>query len=251
MLQHNPDTPLFQAATVECWLAQTWSEPVRPHTPAWTLATNGNVAARDLLAMILAVWVDKSIQHPPRYLSWLLQRWLDQPDSPPVEHWTQFQTLAALPIGQWFEQGRQVWLELAPQGHRALPFGLDDLHREDEDEQPDEADEGLLAGEPLLSLPVRSTSEPSAPQTAEDIWLATTNKLSVKLTRSAYHNWIRGTEAVAYADGVLTVNAKHPIVRDWLTERLNPSIEQTASAVAQRPVRIRYTADPDSSSTAR
>jgi hypothetical protein len=34
------------------------------------------------------------------------------------------------------------------------------------------------------------------------------------------------------------------MARDWLAERLNYSIQETASALAQRPITIRYIVDP-------
>jgi chromosomal replication initiation ATPase DnaA len=65
----------------------------------------------------------------------------------------------------------------------------------------------------------------------------------LQLNRSTYVNWVEGAKAVSYADGVLTVRARHIMARDWLAERLNYSIEETASALAERPITIRYIVD--------
>jgi hypothetical protein len=48
---------------------------------------------------------------------------------------------------------------------------------------------------------------------------------------------------VSYADGVLTVRARHIMARHILAERLHQSIELTASSLARTPITIRYTVD--------
>ncbi len=256
MLNQNPAMPLYRCADPPTWLQETWPEPVRPHTPAWMLVTGGQVTPRDLVALILAIWADSSIKHPPRYLSWIIQRWQTQPDMPPVDHWEQWRAMAELPVGEWLDKGRALWIELAARDNRALPFGLDIL-----------ADilavEGALTGEfapptipPNPNVPRPSASPP--PETVPDglderpglgrltireIWLATLGQLRLQLNRSTYVNWVEGAKAVSYADGVLTVRARHIMARDWLAERLNYSIEETASALAERPITIRYIVD--------
>ena len=136
-LARDPQTPLFRAAPVQTWLEQAWPEPIRTHSPAWTMTLSGRVSPRDLVALILAVWVDHSIKHPPRYLSWLIQRWLTLPDVPPVENWEKWRALADLSIGEWVGEGRIQWIELAPRDDRALPFGLDALEEVEDDEEPE------------------------------------------------------------------------------------------------------------------
>jgi hypothetical protein len=251
-LDHAPETPLYRCVAPQIWLQKTWPEPVRPHTPAWILATSGQVSPRDLVALILAIWADGSIDHPPRYLSWLVQRWQTLPEVPPVDQWDRWCALAELPLAEWIGEGRREWIELAPRDNGALPFGLDALA----DEKPD-------TGSPLPDLPagpVLPHTPDSPPQqielnglderpgggnlTIREIWLATLGRLSVQLNRSTYVNWVEGTKAVSYADGVLTVRARHIMAHDWLSERLNYSIEETASALAQRPITIRYIVDP-------
>ena len=252
-LEQNPAMPLYRCADPQVWLRETWPEPVRPHTPAWILVTGGQVTPRDLVALILAIWADSSIKHPPRYLSWIIQRWQTQPDTPPVDHWEEWCTLADLPIGEWLDKGRALWIERTARDNRALPFGLDVL-----------AAEGNTTGElfsPVFA-PDTAVLRPIEPKLAEttpdglderpgtgnltisEIWRATLGQLRLQLNRSTYVNWVEGAKAVSYADGVLTVRARHIMARDWLAERLNYSIEETASALAQRPITIRYIVDP-------
>jgi hypothetical protein len=249
-LEQNPTMPLYRCVDAPIWLAETWPEPVRPHTPAWILGTGGQVAPRDLVALILAIWADSSIKHPPRYLSWIIQRWQTQPDAPPVDHWDEWRALAGLPIGEWLGKGRALWIERTARNNRALPFGLDALTAE-----------GNVSGGffPPVFASDAVTLPPAAPTplekglderpgsgklTVREIWLATLGQLSMQLNRSTYVNWVEGAKAVSYADGVLTVRARHVMARDWLAERLNYSIEETASALAQHPITIRYVVDP-------
>ncbi|MBN1564114.1 MAG: hypothetical protein JXA10_09750 [Anaerolineae bacterium] len=245
-LESRPQTPLYDAAPTAMWLHQAWPEPIRPHTPLWALVMARKINARDLIALMLAVWADSAIKHPPRYLSWLAQRWQAVPELPPVDHWAQWRELAALPIGEWFTTGRQQWIELVARDKRDLPFGLDVLR-----------DEIVLVDNPeeFLLPDIREPEQPPVPNgldvcpgngrlSISDIWRATLGQLSVQLNRSTYANWVEGARAVSYADGVLTVRARHPLARDWLAQRLNHSIEETASFLAEVPIKICYTADP-------
>jgi hypothetical protein len=250
-LKRTPDDSLYSAVDIQTWLQQAWPEPVRPHTPAWVLATNGQITPRDLLALILAIWADTSIQHPPRYLSWLVQRWQTLPEAPPVDRWDEWRALADLPLIDWMRKGRREWAELAPRDNRALPFGLDALVAEFRSEEDPNTGNPLPQVEAPKPPPKTAPPEPDGLDerpgggtlTIRDIWRATLGQLSLQLNRSTYTSWVEGTKPVSYADGVLTVRARHIMARDMLAERLHQSIERTASSLARMPITIRYTVD--------
>ena len=227
-LEKIPHLSLHQAVDAHTWLKQTWPEPVRPHTPAWTLVTQGQLSNRDLVALILAIWADNSIKHPPRYLSWLVQRWQTLPEVPPVDQWERWRLLADLPLSEWGKIGRNEWLELAPRDNRALPFGLD-AFIDVEEREGKEADLAYKAALPNVVLETEHNGLDERPGegtlTIRDIWRATLGQLSLQLNRSTYTNWVEGAKAVSYVDGVLTVRARHVMARDLLTQRLNASIE--------------------------
>lgn len=237
--EQAPETPLCDAAPVRVWLAQAWVAPVRPHTPAWTLAEKGMLSHTDLVALILAVRADPSVQEPPRYLSWLAQRRVETPDAPPVDRWAEWQRLAGLPLGAWPDEGRAAWIRLAPPSRRALPFGLDDLAPPSEPEP---------APEPVPAAP----AEPAPPSngldqrpgggrlSVADMWRATLGQLSLQLNRATYQLWVEGAQAVAYAEGVLTVQARTDASREWLATRLAPVIERTLASLAGQPVTVQY-----------
>jgi hypothetical protein len=209
------------------------------------------------VALILAIWADTSIKHPPRYLSWLVQRWQTQPETPPVDRWERWCALADLSIGQWLDEGRQAWIELAPQDNRALPFGLDILAAETGAASsaastwlahlPDEPGADHPVYSPKPSDPASSTLDAKPGDgslTMREIWLATLGQLSAQFNRSTYVDWVEGAKAVSYEDGVLTVRARHIMAREMLSGRLNASIEAAVSALAKRPITVRYIVDP-------
>lgn len=250
-LKCSPDSPLWQAASVETWLEQTWKVPIQPHTPVWTISVSGQIPMRDIVALILSVWADTSIKQPARYLSWLVQRWQTQPDMLPISQWERWRKLADMPLAKWNREGKQLWLELAPTDNRALPFGLDDVLADPETVQQKEVAD--LDG-PAAILPHQDQAQAGSsgldehPQNStlsiNDIWLATLGQLSLQLNRSTYSNWVEGAKAVSYADGVLTVRAKHIMAHKWLSQRLNHAIEDAASKLAQTPITIHYVYDP-------
>lgn len=253
-LQQTPERSLTDIFEVSLWLQQAWPEPIQPHTPAWTIATSGELSARELVALMMAVWADTSIQHPPRYLSWLLQRWRTQPQTEPVTKWAEWLALADLPLGQWPSEGRRLWAGLVAPGHVTLPFGLEiaisEMEMEALDEHHEErasaggVGEGETRPEPdQKSLPPGTgLDERPGPGafTIQDIWQVALGQLSLLVGRATYTNWIEGARAVSFEDGVLTVRARHYMARELLSKRLNKTIEETVSALAQVPITIRY-----------
>ena len=250
-----PDTPLYLCVDPMIWLTQVWPEPIQPHTPAWDRVMGGVLNARHLVALILAVWVDTSIKHPPRYLSWLVQRWESQPESPPVLHWETWLNLADLPVGQWLSEGRRIWIEIAPSERRELPFGLEILsmngakehrssdHTERLDYYGTEQTTSLYLRE-IISNDCENLSDGLNTCPNEDglnvryIWQATLGQLRLQLNSATYTNWVEGSRAVSFTDGLLTVEARNRTASDWLSTRLNHTIERTVSSLAGGPIQV-------------
>ncbi len=247
-LEHTPDLPLYRTASARTWLEQAWAEPVRPHTPAWVQVEQGRVAPRDLVALMLGISADPSVQHAPRYLSWVIQRWQALPDAPPVDRWPEWQALAALPVGEWAARGPGIWRRLVAAEYRALPFGLEALLAEYEAERRAEepAREGAArpAGE---AEPVEGAGLDERPGggnlTIRDIWIAALGELRVVLDPTIFRMWLEGARPLGYEDGVLTVRARHRAARDELTLRFNASLETLVAKWAGEQVRIRYVAE--------
>jgi hypothetical protein len=70
-----------------------------------------------------------------------------------------------------------------------------------------------------------------------DVWRAALGELSLQLNRSTFEDWVKGTKALAYADGVLTVQAKHFMAHQMLTTRLD--LSPTVSKMAGMEIRVR------------
>ena len=202
------------------------------------------IAPQDLLALMLAVAADRSIKQPPRYLSWLLQRWQARPDAPPVDGWERWQRLAALPVGEWATTGSDEWARLVPDGIAALPFGLEEIVRGDPsldapppDPQPRPA---IPSAESVADPASLETRVSDGALTIAELWRVVMGQLSMKLHGSIYTNWVQGARPVAYADGVLTVWVRHRTARDQLAQRFNGVVEATVEQFARQPIRVRY-----------
>ena len=73
--------------------------------------------------------------------------------------------------------------------------------------------------------------------TIRDLWLAALRSLNLQLNRSTFDNWVKGTKALFYADGVLTVQAKHLMARDILIK--NDWLGDAMTRLAGKPIQIR------------
>ena len=78
--------------------------------------------------------------------------------------------------------------------------------------------------------------------TVGDIWHATVGQLRLQLNRATFQTWVEGAQAIAYRDGVLTVQARTPAAREWLATRLAPVIARTVESLAGQPLRVEYVA---------
>ncbi len=241
----RPETPLCDVAPPAVWLRDTWPTPVQPHSPAWQGMQSQSISPRDLLALILAVWADKSVEHPPRYLSWLVQRWQSMPDTPPVSHWERWQRLAQLPLRDWSREGRSEWRRLATRTPDLLPFGLERVFAirpasagqgakraaVAEDRRVAEDDDGLS------TIPINCTF------TIHNIWYLVEGQLATQLPRSTYDACVRGAQPVSYIRGVLTVRARDARARDMLAQQYGAQITQLTSTLARQPIAVRFIAD--------
>ncbi|GIV81427.1 MAG: hypothetical protein KatS3mg051_0781 [Anaerolineae bacterium] len=241
--QTRPDTPLCHAAPPEIWLRDTWPTPIQPYSPAWQGVQSHSITPRDLLALILATWADQSVEHPPRYLSWLIQRWQSAPDTPPVSHWERWQHLAQLPLRDWPREGRAEWRKLATRTPDLLPLGLDRVLARASVSSADGSREASRRAEPpgegLDVVPINCTF------TIRNIWYLVQGQLATQLSRSDYEACVKGAEAVSYAGGVLTVQARHERARDMLARQYGAQIAHLTSTLARQPITVRFTASDE------
>lgn len=71
----------------------------------------------------------------------------------------------------------------------------------------------------------------------EAAWKATLNELELQMTRATFQ-WLRGAKFISAEHDVFKVTVESPYGRDWLNGRLKPTIEQTLSAIVDRPCTV-------------
>ncbi|MBI5957898.1 MAG: hypothetical protein HY866_04130 [Chloroflexi bacterium] len=81
------------------------------------------------------------------------------------------------------------------------------------------------------------------PFSMRDIWQLVDGSLSLQLNKSTYEQWIRGTRAVSFADGVLTLRARNGMARDELERRFDYSIKLQIGKLTSEEVKLCYIAD--------
>ena len=75
---------------------------------------------------------------------------------------------------------------------------------------------------------------------AERLWQAALGQLQVEMPRAKFETWIRDAELLSYEDGEFVVGVKNAFARDWLDDRLRPTIKQVLGGIAGRTVDVRF-----------
>jgi chromosomal replication initiator protein len=75
---------------------------------------------------------------------------------------------------------------------------------------------------------------------AERLWQAALGQLQVEMPRAKFETWIRDAELLSYEDGEFVVGVKNAFARDWLDDRLQPTIKQVLGGIAGRTVDVRF-----------
>jgi hypothetical protein len=58
----------------------------------------------------------------------------------------------------------------------------------------------------------------------EQTWNSVLEQLQTEMPRASFDTWVRDTQALSYADGVLTVTVRNAYARDWLESRLADTV---------------------------
>lgn len=75
---------------------------------------------------------------------------------------------------------------------------------------------------------------------AERLWQAALGQLQVEMPRAKFETWIRDAELLSYEDGEFVVGVKSAFARDWLDDRMRPTIKQVLGGIAGRTVDVRF-----------
>jgi len=72
------------------------------------------------------------------------------------------------------------------------------------------------------------------------IWQAALGELQLELTRATFDTWLRDAKLVAYEDGAFIIGVTNAYARDWLANRLHPTIVRILTRLAGRTVGARF-----------
>lgn len=75
---------------------------------------------------------------------------------------------------------------------------------------------------------------------AERLWQAALGQLQVEMPRAKFETWIRDAELLSYEDGEFVIGVRNAFARDWLDDRLRPTIKQVLGGIAGRTVDVRF-----------
>jgi hypothetical protein len=73
-----------------------------------------------------------------------------------------------------------------------------------------------------------------------EIWQAALGELQLQMTRETFNTWLKPTQADALNDGTLTIRVGDKFVKEWLDNRLRPTIERTVTSIVGRPTTVEF-----------
>ncbi|HUV95795.1 MAG TPA: DnaA N-terminal domain-containing protein [Anaerolineae bacterium] len=76
--------------------------------------------------------------------------------------------------------------------------------------------------------------------TPTDLWQQTLQQLKLQMTEAAFETWLYESTATL-SGSTLTITAKSAFAKDWLENRLGPTIKRTLARVAGRPLDLAFT----------
>jgi chromosomal replication initiator protein len=72
------------------------------------------------------------------------------------------------------------------------------------------------------------------------VWSAALGELQLQMTRATFDTWLRDSRFLKYEDGCFVVGVKNGYAKDWLENRLMPTILRTIVRLAGRAVEVRF-----------
>jgi len=73
-----------------------------------------------------------------------------------------------------------------------------------------------------------------------EVWQATLGELELQMTRDTFNTWLKPTQVISYEDGVLVIGVENGYVKEWLSNRLLPTIQRTATSIVGRTVEVKF-----------
>jgi chromosomal replication initiator protein len=75
---------------------------------------------------------------------------------------------------------------------------------------------------------------------ARRVWDAALGRLQLQVTRPNYDTWLKHTVGLAAENGTFVIGTPSPFVSEWLSEKMQPVIDHTVSAIVRHPVSVSF-----------
>lgn len=72
------------------------------------------------------------------------------------------------------------------------------------------------------------------------VWQTVLGELALQMPAPTFDTWVRDTVVLAYEDGEFIIGLPNAYARDWLENRLRPTIKRSLTSIMRRAVQIRF-----------
>jgi chromosomal replication initiator protein len=79
--------------------------------------------------------------------------------------------------------------------------------------------------------------------TTDQVWHAALGQLQMQMTQATYDTWVKGTRLVSQDSQKLVIGTKSAFAKDWLENRLFPTINRTVTNILGYPIEIQFVVD--------
>ncbi len=73
------------------------------------------------------------------------------------------------------------------------------------------------------------------------MWRAALGDLQLQMTKATFDTWLKDTTALGCEDSTLTIAVRNTYTRDWLENRLLPTIKRSLARIAGKPMEVTFT----------
>lgn len=80
----------------------------------------------------------------------------------------------------------------------------------------------------------------AAALSGERLWKATLGELELQMTKATFNTWLRDTKLLEDSPGKMVIGVRNEYAQDWLSQRLNDTIQRTLTAIVGEPVAIEF-----------
>lgn len=74
----------------------------------------------------------------------------------------------------------------------------------------------------------------------EQAWQSVLGQLQLEMPKASYDTWVRDTEVVSLAEGVLVVSTRNSYARDWLESRLTSTVQRMLIGILNQSVSVQF-----------